>query len=186
MTAAYLQIIHLLEWRVTNLCSSPGLDEHWISGCCATALQVLTSLPGTTAYIRLAQGHASVPNRKIFMMCCASALQGFLSSPYTATYYKLAQRHADVPRMTEKQYEALRLYNALALSDKLRLDLMLQAGDIQLLSNHTQIHTRSAFVDHPVRAPIVHCHEAQPAQKGRRVCRHHGWAVPFRAWLTFL
>lgn len=77
-------------------------------------------------------------------------MQGFLSSPYTATYYRLAQRHPDVPRMTEKQYEALRLYNALALSDKLRLDLMLQPGDIQLLSNHTQLHTRSAFVDYPV------------------------------------
>ena len=52
--------------------------------------------------------------------------------------------------MTEKQFEALRLYNALALSDKLRLDLMLQPGDLQLLSNHTQVHTRSAYVDHPV------------------------------------
>ena len=68
-----------------------------------------------------------------------------------------------MPRMTEKQYEALRLYNALALSDKLRLDLMLQPGDIQLLSNHTQVHTRSAYVDHPVRfhspshAQIVIC-----------------------------
>ena len=58
--------------------------------------------------------------------------------------------------MTEKQYEALRLFNALALSDKLRLDLMLQPGDIQLLSNHTQLHTRSAFVDYPVRRPCPH------------------------------
>lgn len=52
--------------------------------------------------------------------------------------------------MSDKQREALRLYNALALSDRLRLDIMLQPGDIQLLSNHTQLHTRSAFVDHPV------------------------------------
>lgn len=46
------------------------------------------------------------------------------------------------------QVEAIRMYNALALSDKLRLDLLLQPGDIQLLSNHTQLHTRSAFTDH--------------------------------------
>ena len=52
--------------------------------------------------------------------------------------------------MTEKQREALRLYNALALSERLRMDMMLQPGDIQLLSNHTQLHTRSAFVDYPV------------------------------------
>ena len=78
------------------------------------------------------------------------AAQGFLSSPYTATYYTLAQRHPEVPLLTPKQHEALRLYNALALSDRLRLDLMLQPGDIQLLSNHTQLHTRSAFIDYPV------------------------------------
>lgn len=101
-------------------------------------------------------------------------LQGFLSSPYTATYYKLAQRHAEVPRMTEKQYEALRLYNALALSDKLRLDLMLQEGDIQLLSNHTQIHTRSAFVDHPVRPPRQPPSLPRLARTG---VTRHGWAA---------
>jgi hypothetical protein len=78
-------------------------------------------------------------------------VQGFLSSPYTATYYELAQRHAEVPRLTAAQKEALRLYNALALSDRLRLDLLLKPGDIQLLSNHTQLHTRSAFDDYEVR-----------------------------------
>ncbi len=77
--------------------------------------------------------------------------QGYLSSPYLPTYYELAQRHPEVPRLSEKQQEAIRLYNALALSDKLRLDMILQPGDIQLLSNHTQLHTRSAFVDYPVR-----------------------------------
>ncbi len=103
--------------------------------------------------------HAQILQEAFHVTLCL-CLQGFLSSPYTATYYKLAQRHAEVPRMTEKQYEAQRLYNALALSDKLRLDLMLQAGDIQLLSNHTQIHTRSAFVDHPVSPdPTITGHE---------------------------
>ena len=55
-----------------------------------------------------------------------------------------------VPRLTERQKEALRLFNAAALSDKLRLDFLLRPGDIQLLSNHTQLHTRSAFEDHEV------------------------------------
>ena len=55
-----------------------------------------------------------------------------------------------MPRLTDAQQEALRLYNALAVSDRLRMDIMLQPGDIQLLSNHTQLHTRSAFVDHEV------------------------------------
>lgn len=36
-------------------------------------------------------------------------------------------------------------------SDELRLDYFLQPGDIQLLNNHTCLHTRGAFVDFPVR-----------------------------------
>ena len=59
-------------------------------------------------------------------------------------------RTCKVPRLTEKQKEALRLFNAIALSDKLRIDFLLQPGDIQLLSNHTQLHTRSAFEDYEV------------------------------------
>ena len=109
-------------------------------------------------------------------------VQGFLSSPYTATYYTLAQRHPEVPLLTQKQHEALRMYNALALSDRLRLDLMLQPGDIQLLSNHTQLHTRSAFIDYPVGNPCLephHCtinfHDVLPF--GAPGCVRHHTAV---------
>jgi alpha-ketoglutarate-dependent taurine dioxygenase len=40
------------------------------------------------------------------------------------------------------------LFNKLAASDELRLDYMLQPGEIQLLNNHTQLHARSEFVDY--------------------------------------
>ena len=58
------------------------------------------------------------------------------------------QRHAEVPRLTPAHYEAMALFNELAASDALRLDHMLQPGEIQLLSNHTQLHTRAAFEDY--------------------------------------
>ena len=75
---------------------------------------------------------------------------------------------AQVPRLSAKQKEALRLYNALALSDKLCLDLLLRPGDIQMLSNHTQLHTRSAFEDYEVaaaaaRSLLLPSCQAQPA-----------------------
>ncbi len=35
--------------------------------------------------------------------------------------------------------------------DEFRLDYYLQPGDIQLLNNHTCLHTRGAFTDFPVR-----------------------------------
>ncbi len=73
--------------------------------------------------------------------------QGVLSVALKSTYYELAQRHAEVPRLGALQREALAAVGALALGDGLRLDFALQPGDLQLLSNRTQLHTRSAFTD---------------------------------------
>lgn len=81
-------------------------------------------------------------------------LQGGLSINYSDNYYLLSQRHADVPRLTQQHHEAMALFNEIASSDELRLDAMLQPGDIQLLNNHTQLHTRSKFEDFPVS---FHC-----------------------------
>lgn len=76
-------------------------------------------------------------------------MQGYLSVNHAGTYYHLAQRHEAVPRMTSKQLQALAVFNALAGSNKLRLDFTLQPGDIQLLNNLTMQHQRSSFVVRP-------------------------------------
>ena len=78
--------------------------------------------------------------------------QGVLSVALKSTYYDLAQRHAEVPRLSALQREALAAVGALALGDGLRLDFALQPGDLQLLSNRTMLHTRSAFTDAQVPA----------------------------------
>jgi hypothetical protein len=74
--------------------------------------------------------------------------RGFLSVNISENYFLLSQRHAEVPRLTPDHYEALRVFNAYAQSDELRISAMLQPGEIQLLSNHTCLHHRGAFVDH--------------------------------------
>lgn len=79
--------------------------------------------------------------------CC---WQGGLSVNYSDNYYHLSQRHPDVPRLTQQHHEAMALFNEIASSDALRMDAMLQPGDIQLLNNHTQLHTRAEFEDFPV------------------------------------
>jgi len=73
---------------------------------------------------------------------------GYLSVNHIGTYYHLAQRHSWVPRLTALQKEALAVFAALASSDELRMESLLQPGDIQLLNNVTQQHQRSSFVDH--------------------------------------
>ena len=77
-------------------------------------------------------------------------MQGYLSVAFSATYYELSQRHPEVPRLTEVQKEALRTFTALLLSDRQRLDLQLQPGDLQLLHNLSMLHTRAAFADYEV------------------------------------
>ena len=49
------------------------------------------------------------------------------------------------------------LFNEIASSDALRMDSMLQPGDIQLLNNHTQLHTRAEFEDFPVSTCLHRC-----------------------------
>ncbi|KAK9862133.1 hypothetical protein WJX84_005815 [Apatococcus fuscideae] len=72
---------------------------------------------------------------------------GNLCTSFSATYYELAQRHPDVPQLTPKQKEALAAFSALAMSPELRLDWMLQPGDLQLLHNGMTLHTRTAWED---------------------------------------
>lgn len=80
-------------------------------------------------------------------------MQGFLSVVHSGTYYELSQRHDFVPRLTEKQKEALQLFSALAQDQALKMEFLLQPGDIQLLNNHTQQHQRSSFRVSPHHGP---------------------------------
>ncbi len=47
-----------------------------------------------------------------------------------------------VPRLTEAHLHAIKVFNEYARSDELRIDYLLQPGEIQLLNNHTMLHSR--------------------------------------------
>lgn len=91
-----------------------------------------------------------VPQGKLpyFEIPVFNAFKGHLSVNYSPNYYFDSQRHEGVPRLTPAHLEAIREMDALASSDELRMDYVLQPGEIQLLSNHTCLHSRSKFVDH--------------------------------------
>ena len=74
---------------------------------------------------------------------------GHLSVNFSSNYYILSQRHAQVPRLTPAHLEAIKVFEDVAWSDALRLDWQLRPGDVQLLSNHTCLHSREGFVDDP-------------------------------------
>lgn len=73
---------------------------------------------------------------------------GHLSVFYGNRYYiQSAQRFPEVPRLTERQLEALDLFDSLANDPDNYLDIEFRPGDIQLLHNHVLLHDRTDYED---------------------------------------
>jgi hypothetical protein len=73
---------------------------------------------------------------------------GLLSAIYQRKYIDSARRFVGTP-LTARQKEALDLFDVLADDPALNLSMQLEAGDIQLVHNHTLLHDRTAFEDWP-------------------------------------
>ncbi|HKY43100.1 MAG TPA: TauD/TfdA family dioxygenase, partial [Pyrinomonadaceae bacterium] len=74
---------------------------------------------------------------------------GLVSAIYQRQYIESARRFTAVAPLTPQQREALDLLDQLANDPKLNLMMDLEPGDIQLVHNHTILHDRTAFEDHP-------------------------------------
>ncbi len=74
---------------------------------------------------------------------------GRLRTFYHSDYFRSVVRHEDVPPFTDEERELLDLYEEIASSPELYLDMDLAPGDMQFLSNHTILHARTAYDDHP-------------------------------------
>jgi hypothetical protein len=74
---------------------------------------------------------------------------GRLRTFYHSDYFRSVVRHADVGALGAREQEVLDLYEAIASEPGVYLDMDLMPGDIQLLSNHTMVHSRTAYDDPP-------------------------------------
>jgi hypothetical protein len=74
---------------------------------------------------------------------------GALRTFYHSDYFRSVLRHADAPRFTEAEQTLLDLYEEIAASPALRLDMQFAPGDVQLISNHVVLHARTAYEDEP-------------------------------------
>jgi hypothetical protein len=74
---------------------------------------------------------------------------GRLRTFYHSDYFRSVVRHADAPPLAPRDLELLDLYEEIASSPELRLDMELEPGDVQLLSNHVVLHARTAYEDFP-------------------------------------
>jgi hypothetical protein len=73
---------------------------------------------------------------------------GVLRTFWHSEYFRTSQRHEGI-RLTDAEHELLDLYDAIAASPEFHVDMELEPGDVQLLSNHTVIHARTGYEDHP-------------------------------------
>ena len=74
---------------------------------------------------------------------------GRLSVLYSRSHIGSAQRFPEARRLTAEDIEALDMLNALAGDPELRLDMMFEPGDVQILHNHTILHARTGYEDWP-------------------------------------
>jgi len=73
--------------------------------------------------------------------------EGKVRTFFHSDYFRSVTRHEDVDELAGKTLEALDLFEAIAGSPAFRLDMRLEPGDIQWLSNHTVVHARTAYED---------------------------------------
>ena len=73
---------------------------------------------------------------------------GVLRTFYHSEYFRTSQRHEGV-ELTEDQNALLDTYDAILASPGFYLDMDLEPGDIQLLSNHVIVHARTDYEDYP-------------------------------------
>lgn len=74
---------------------------------------------------------------------------GQLRTFYHSDYFRSVQRHPDAPRHSDLERELLDTYEQIALRPGMYLDMELQPGDIQLVSNHSVLHARTGYQEWP-------------------------------------
>ena len=74
---------------------------------------------------------------------------GALRTFYHADYFRSVTRHAEVGELGETEQRLFDRYEAIANEPGMYLDMDLEPGDIQLLSNHSCLHARTDYEDYP-------------------------------------
>lgn len=85
------------------------------------------------------------------------ACEGRLFSKWNRNRLTMAQRIEGVPALTPRQREATDMLDSVLRQPDLMYSMDLQPGDMQLLSNHVMLHSRTNFEDHedPARKRLL-------------------------------
>ena len=72
---------------------------------------------------------------------------GKLSCRYLRQYIELGSEEMEHP-LSDAQIAALDLFDEMMMAPEMRIDMMMEPGDIQLANNYAVLHSRTAFEDH--------------------------------------
>ena len=72
---------------------------------------------------------------------------GLLTAMYQRQYIDSAQRFPEVEKLTDEHVEALNYFDKLANDPKIHFSMQLEAGDMQFVYNHSQLHDRTGYTD---------------------------------------
>lgn len=92
------------------------------------------------------KGEGGVP---AFPVAPCRYADGQLRTFWQSDYFRTAPNFRHVPDLSDDEHELLDTYDSIANSPEFYLDMDLRPGDVQLLSNHTQLHARTGFEDWP-------------------------------------
>jgi hypothetical protein len=73
---------------------------------------------------------------------------GILRTFYHGDYFRTSARQPGAPSLSSLDHEVLDTYDAITNEPGVFLEMDFEPGDIQLLSNHTVLHSRTGFVDY--------------------------------------
>jgi len=85
--------------------------------------------------------------RPFFEIPVLSWHAGLLTAMYQRQYINSGQRFPDARRLTERHVEALDYFDKLANDPEIHFSMQLEAGDIQFVYNHSQLHDRTGYTD---------------------------------------
>jgi hypothetical protein len=95
------------------------------------------------------RGEVPAGQKPFFCIPVFNRYASLLSAVYQRSYIESARRFPEAVPLRPEQIAALDLFDLLANDPALHFRMELQAGDIQLVHNHTLLHDRTAFEDWP-------------------------------------
>jgi len=93
------------------------------------------------------RGEVKAGQQPYSMVAPAQYADGQLRTFYHSDYFRSIERHEGVS-LTEAEETILDFYDERGLDPELYLDMWLEPGDMQFVSNHTIAHARTEYQDH--------------------------------------